>query len=934
MKKITIILALLILNSVYFKLNAQNTQTDSLENLLQKHRKKDTIRVNLLNETASEFRKTDLDKSLQYAQEAQELAENLSYKKGFAESFRIIGICHYYKKDYPKALEYYQMSLEIEQELNNKSKISVCYRNIAIVYHSQGDYPKALEYYQKSLKMNLELDNKKGVSSKYNSLGEIYKLQGNYPKALEYYQKSLKIDQELENKSGISSAYNNIGIVYYAQQNYPKALEYYQKSLRIEQELKSKRGISSAYNNIGIVYYSQRNYPKALEYYKKSLKIDEEIGGKKGIAISCDNIGLIYKVQGEYPKALEYYQKSLKINLELDDKKDVSSNYNSIGVIYYYQNDYHKTMEYYKKSLEIEEELGDKKAISIRYANIGELHSNRGDYVKASECFQKSLKLKDEAGDENGKTWCYIAIGTNYRAQGAFQDARDYYQKSLKLSIEFGLKSFEVETYVEIGDLYLKQNKIQLAYNYGKKAYILAEGMGHSEFIKRSSEILAKSSGVLGLYKEAYKYHVVFKTMTDSIYNENNVKEITNLENQYKFDKEKEVIATEQAKKDAVQLAEMRRQKQLRNIFIGGAVIFLLLTIIILRNLLQKRRANSLLYEQKEEILSQAEELKITNDKLIELDQFKEGMTGMIVHDLKNPLNSIINASQNISAEKQNTNMKQSGKQMLNMVLNILDVHKYENTQMTVDKIEHSLFEISKNAISNVFFLAEQKNIIINNKIALGTGVKCDKEIIERVFVNIMTNAIKYTPVNGIITLEINNNSEMDTLAYTNIKITDSGQGIPQGQIHRVFNKFAQVSAKSSGKIRSTGLGLTFCKLAVEAHGGNIGVESNEGKGAAFWFTLQSAELKMTNNIAIDTSAQLQTPELSLNADDKKTLEPFVLQFRNIEFYEMSELRKLLKQIEVIESENIKIWIEEIRKAIMSGNEDRYMELINDLLKK
>ena len=342
------------------------------------------------------------------------------------------------------------------------------------------------------------------------------------------------------------------------------------------------------------------------------------------------------------------------------------------------------------------------------------------------------------------------------------------------------------------------------------------------------------------------------------------------------------------------------------------------------------------------DIKEKAEELAIINEKLVELDQFKESMTGMIVHDLKNPLNGILNISKCHSLEKQIQHMKQSGKQMLNMVLNILDVYKYEENKMLVEKSDYSLLEISINAIDEVAFLVEQKNITIDNTIAPETGVKADNEIIKRIFVNLLTNAIKYTSNNGKIIigceLQITNEKTISHQHLTKekqfaiVKITDAGQGIPKDKLHKVFERFEQVKAKKSGRIKSTGLGLTFCKLAMEAHGGKIGVESKEGVSTTFWFTLPvtgiSEKIMKLHNKQKSDQETTQSIMSLLTTNDKKILEPFVLQIKNYEFYDVSILRDLLKQTEALENERMKIWREEMRDALGNGNEEKYKELL------
>ncbi|MCP4163500.1 MAG: HAMP domain-containing histidine kinase, partial [Deltaproteobacteria bacterium] len=370
-------------------------------------------------------------------------------------------------------------------------------------------------------------------------------------------------------------------------------------------------------------------------------------------------------------------------------------------------------------------------------------------------------------------------------------------------------------------------------------------------------------------------------------------------------------------------------QNIIRNSFIAGFILMPLLVLLVWRNLRIRREAKKLLYKQ--------------NEKLIKLDQFKESMTGMIVHDLKNPLNVILNATEK-EPLKNLRRVKQTGKQMLNMVLNILDVHKYEETKMIVDKLDYSLFDISLEAINEVVFLAQQKNIEIKNEISKETGIKADREIIERVFVNILTNAIKYTPNNGKISV---GSLEPTTLnpQQIKIKITDSGQGIPQDQLSKVFDKFGQITAKKSGTVRSTGLGLTFCKMAVEAHGGEIGVESeienlpaDKAGGTSFWFTLpigkDSKITKKSGAEQMPVHEEMSSNITILTTEEKIFLKPFILQFKKCEIYEISILRDLLKQIDLSENENINNWKEEMSEAIRSGNEELYRELINGTTKK
>jgi len=336
--------------------------------------------------------------------------------------------------------------------------------------------------------------------------------------------------------------------------------------------------------------------------------------------------------------------------------------------------------------------------------------------------------------------------------------------------------------------------------------------------------------------------------------------------------------------------------------------------------------------ERTEKIKVQAEELKASNEKLIELGQFKEGMTGMIVHDLKNPLNTILS----ISKEPET---RQAGNQMLNMVLNILDIQKFESAQMKIYPTEFLLNLCITGALKQVKLLCEKKSIVIENTILNDVAVKGDFDLINRVFINLLTNAIKYTPNNGRIKLTaddklINAENDLTLHDYKNIdntvssflmiKIIDNGQGINPEKINTVFDKYSQAEVKSSGNVRSTGLGLTFCKMAVEAHGGKIGVYSKLEKGSTFWFLLPKGNL---HDFEIKPYEIEQKESFVLKDEDKIYLSAFKNQLIGYSVYEFSDVNIILKNIE---HKNISIvhWKMEVENALRACNEEKYAELI------
>ncbi len=315
---------------------------------------------------------------------------------------------------------------------------------------------------------------------------------------------------------------------------------------------------------------------------------------------------------------------------------------------------------------------------------------------------------------------------------------------------------------------------------------------------------------------------------------------------------------------------------------------------------------------QRNKLLKQAQNLQEVHEKVIALDEFKDGMISMIVHDLKTPLNAIINTTKD-------TGVSQYGKQMLNMVLNILDIQKYEDAKMDLQIVHCDLHNAVVKAIRHIGFLAREKAIAIQIDTTARYQLMADADILERIFINILSNAIKYTPANGKITIDFKIEGGM-----VRISISDNGQGIPHEKAHLVFAKFGQVIAKKSGDVRSTGLGLTFCKMAVEAHGGKIDFYSKKNEGTTFWFTIPGTMLtRMRNQIPV-----FKRKDIILSQAEKKILQKHVQKLLQHEIYEISNIRKILREIPVSKSRNIHEWKNEVNNSMIQFNEKRFNELI------
>jgi len=596
----------------------------------------------------------------------------------------------------------------------------------------------------------------------------------------------------------------------------------------------------------GIYFFYKSDYPKALEHFRKALELNILLDDKDGLASCYNNIGVIYKNQANYFLALKYYKKTLEIDESSGNKNGIATYYLNAGQIYNNLLDYQKALEHTKKALVIYEEMGLKRSIAYCYQNLGISYSSLGNNRKAMEYYQKSIRIREELGDKSNVSRTYINLGKSYLIENNYQQALEYYHKSIDLSIKAGSYSIQAEGYNALGRYYLYNNNPELAYQYAKKANAILQEIPIPHLLNENTDILAKSSEALGYYKEAYKYQIVHKKMNDSLNNVENVKKITSLEFQYQYEKEKQLAEQEQQKLDALNAEELKRQKVMRNSLLVGFLLLLIIVFIIYRNFIQKQKANTILTEQKEEIQSQAEELDIRNGKLKDLNATKDKFFSIISHDLKNPFNTLLGMS-DLLLDDENKYNEQQRKEYLQHINDstsktyklLENLLSWSNSQTGMINYVPEMIQL-KPLVDELVLLfkesSELKNIKLQLTIEKSLKVFGDRNMLDTLLRNLISNAIKFTPKGGEISINAAA-TEKDPL-LTRISIQDNGVGISEEKQTKLFKISEEVITKGTEEETGTGLGLILCKEFVEKQGGEIWIKSKEGKGTTVYFTI------------------------------------------------------------------------------------------------
>jgi signal transduction histidine kinase len=236
-------------------------------------------------------------------------------------------------------------------------------------------------------------------------------------------------------------------------------------------------------------------------------------------------------------------------------------------------------------------------------------------------------------------------------------------------------------------------------------------------------------------------------------------------------------------------------------------------------------------------------ELAENYERLRELEKVRDHLVHLIVHDMRSPLAIImgnLDLMQMLEEDKLSpeaavrlNSAAQGVRNLTNMTNDLLDVSKMEEGKLTLKLARCDVVALAREVAEGISTLDTSRTITVD-----GDGpvqASCDAGIVQRIFQNLLSNAVKHTPDGSTVRV-----TAVEAGDKVRISVIDSGPGVPAEAREKIFEKFGAVETRSDQKYHSVGLGLAFCKLAVQAHGGRIGVDDGEKGGGVFWFELAS----------------------------------------------------------------------------------------------
>jgi tetratricopeptide (TPR) repeat protein len=353
---------------------------------------------------------------------------------------------------------------------------------------------------------------------------------------------------------------------------------------------------------IGITNFYRGNYSKAMDFFSQALEINKETNNKSGEAACYDNMGGVYNYQSDYPKALEYYLKSQKILEGIGDQAGLGGNYNNLGVVYNALEQFDKSLEYHLKALKIKIKSGNKIAIANSYLNIGFAYQGQVNYPKALENYLNALKMSQEAGNKRGIGNSYAYVGGLYTVLADYPKALKYLFNALAIDKEIDDRQAIGSCYNAIGEIENKLNKSALAIQYLDSGLDVNKSIGDILQENDSYHELSTAYSNSGHFKEALDYFVKYKTLTDSIFTKDKIKQLGDIQTRFEVDKKETEMKL---------LAREEKKRQQLIIFSVAAmlVIVLVFFVFLYRRFKITQAQNIIIEKQKQLVETQRQEM-------------------------------------------------------------------------------------------------------------------------------------------------------------------------------------------------------------------------------------------------------------------------------------------------------------------------------------
>lgn len=600
-----------------------------------------------------------------------------------------------------------------------------------------------------------------------------------------------------------------------------------EKALKISRNISYKKGESCALLRLGDYYSDKGNNAKAIDFYQTGLKVANEVGEGHLILRIMNNLAGEYAYKSDYAKALTGYLDAIEKAEELENLEMLSILNENVANLYASQKDYTQALEFYKKVRKINNEIGDPVFAAETNSNLASLYADMNDLEYAMFYVNKSITTFEKERIMDWLAFAYETKGKVYLKQEKYKWALFWYNQSDLLHKNLDDDRSRIGLLNGMAEAYLGQGKDSISQKHALEAFEISNRIKFLEGTQTCAKTLYKISKNKKDYATALTYHELYQKLSDTLSRNENKKSLTMLKTKNEYELQKQALITENEKA----LAE---QRQYVNAALCILLVFIVVTFLVHRGQKIQRKLNV-------ELKTKQQKLKVRESELQDSNETKTKLFSIIGHDLRGP----IGALQGLLKMFSDGEIKKS--EFLEFIPKLNDdvdhiyftlnnLLSWGHTQMNGAVTKPTVVALDSLVTENINLLseiAEKKSIKVISKIPENTHTWSDTNQIDIVIRNLISNSLKFTPENGMVTIAASEKTD-----HWEISVRDTGVGMDKITLEKLFSKNSNLTTYGTNNEKGTGLGLSLCKEMVEKNNGKIWVDSALRKGSTFFFTL------------------------------------------------------------------------------------------------
>jgi len=604
-----------------------------------------------------------------------------------------------------------------------------------------------------------------------------------------------------------------------------KALKYSKNAGYLKGEIQALIGFGNYYSDNG-------EYEKANSFYLDAIKITEKTKFYKYLLHGKNCLANVYLYQGNYEKSLQTLLDASEIATKVKDNKWLSISNKNIGYLYAEQKDYEQALFHLKIAKKINESLDDEVFSAYTDTNLASIYASKGELEYAMYHVNASISVFEKNEIMNWLAYSYEIKGRIYLKQSKYKWALFWYKQSEDLHKKIvHNERAEINVLHGIAEANLGLANDSIAERYALNTFHLSERLNVKDGIRKSSKTLYEINKIRETYLEALAFHELYQELTDTISQNKNRKSLIMLKTKLGHEQQKKILIAENDKALA---------KQKYYIYASIVILLVLLTITLLI-----KRSGNIQKRLNKALNSKTIAIEKNQRKLREINDTKDKLFSIIGHDLRGPIGAFSGVLQLLKNEEieQKEFLKlipKLGADIDHISFTLNNLLSWGQSQMKGAVTTPGSFCLKNIVHENINLLteiAESKSIKMVSQIPENTMTWSDANQVDIVIRNLLSNALKFTPKNGLVTIKC---LEKDN--HWQVAIQDTGVGIDQETQDKIFAKNSNITTYGTDNEKGTGLGLTLCKEMVENNKGTIWVKSTSRKGTCFYFTLPKAK--------------------------------------------------------------------------------------------